>query len=480
MEGIYKNVRFSAPSKCAFSQAAIEADIPVIDGHVVDRILLSTGRADIIKHNVTDSGIEIEGKIAFNIVAIDGKEVFSFNSTAQFSHSIDMEGVSKDVKASVKADLSLFEITSAGDTLALKCVIDIAVRASSYSSVDMLTGVKSCEVELKQLTLKQKKRVLIEKRSITIHDEVVMSDLKAILLSEGNLNISMAVNNSGTVTVSGIINISALIKKLDSSLSRLTQSLPFSTEVEISANCEIYTDLITDCVKLRPMGGEFGLISVEAIGTLFIYAQEDDELKLTLDAYSIFEPFSVKCIGIKSCYLASSINENVTIRENINLPDGMNDIYGIVYSSLRPVVTACSEDEQHLTVHGIAFLTCLYTDENGGLNTYSDEFPFTVATNEPYNQDSDISASLCRVILTGAMKNIEVKYTLNISGEIFKEESILVVSGVDPCDPPEKKHGVSMYFLSPGEDAFYVGKRFNVKRNDVLVCDEGNRAIVIR
>lgn len=147
----------------------------------------------------------------------------------------------------------------------------------------------------------------------------------------------------------------------------------------------------------------------------------------------------------EDCKLLESFIENISeecVEADFSMPEYMPEILRIIKSVAEPKINSCRVTGDRATIDGTCLLKMIYTAEDGGVYSFSQERNFTrYCENAEFSQCTDSIARVsvsyvnCRATST---KRAEIKAGLNISvvGYTVKTQDIIAIA--DKTDIEEK------------------------------------------
>ena len=147
----------------------------------------------------------------------------------------------------------------------------------------------------------------------------------------------------------------------------------------------------------------------------------------------------------EDCKLLESFIENISeecVEADFSMPEYMPEILRIIKSVAEPKINSCRVTGDRATIDGTCLLKMIYTAEDGGVYSFSQERNFTrYCENAGFSECTDTIARVsvsyvnCRATST---KRAEIKAGLNISvvGYTVKTQDIIAIA--DKTDIEEK------------------------------------------
>lgn len=458
------------------TQALVEGEIPFPEGQTLKKLLDVSGDVNADKIEVTDGSVKLEGRVRVELICEDDEaKVFSFASWASFSHTITMTNAKSGMKAQLQVELQTLDAKVMLDAVRLSAIVDIACRVvgdSPIMTVNSIGGVS--DMEMKEETFSVKKRCEAGKCTARLRDEIAAPGVSCILFSSGNAVIREIRREGMDAIVDGNLTVNALCMDKEGKYSQLTQYVPFSEIVELEVTMgELSGEVLIDAVQIRVLGEEFGILAVEAQLSITLFASETANIKVPLDAYSPSCPFECVKQRMKLLIDCGAAESSLSITENVNVPDGLPDIYRVVWSSARMVLTASTVEDGCLAIEGLIFLRVVYQCDKGVLHSFLEDIPFkcNIPVSAENGAQADVNLQCMSTQASGAGKGFDVKFSLMIDANLYTIQDADVVTGAQECEKKDLPHGIVIYFAGGSETLFDVGKRFNVSREILKAND---------
>lgn len=456
-------------------QIALEGNIPS-ERRVAE--LIDYPAAAYVDSVRTEAGrLNIDGRIVVSVTAFgpDG-DLFTFASESAFSHSVSEPAIESGMAARALPSVALLSVRQTTDgKLLLTAAVDLDIIVTSSEAIRVLDGVRgSGDLELKTRESELSSRTELGSAVIRLSDEIASSGAESVLSSSIELSVRDTSFENGGVTVSGIANVNALCRGEDGSLIQLTRSIPFREGVQTDGIAdEVYASAALKASSVRALGTEFSLISVEAEVELHVFALRKSRLVLPLDAFS--PSISFTCLRQKAELLSFLGGAAVshTVRENVTVPDGMDDIFTPLYASSRPVAANVSVSGGELRIDGLLPTRLIYRSGGGEVHAFSEDVPFSLRMAAPTGTGFAFVelSSVCSVT-GGSGRTAQLTYAVDASAEFCRSESAELVVGLAEQDPrgakecasavPEGFTGIIVHSAGRNETVFDIAKRYRV------------------
>ncbi len=472
MELIWNEFKINRLIMRQTSQVELDRALTVPDGKTVSEIIDYSVKPLVTSCRIEGNKLDYSGEVTVQTVASSGDaKYFSFVTTAEFSGSIENEGLkngmSIDFLPSIKS-ASLF--TSDGTRLNLSAVIDIDFTVTCVSPIKALEAITPLsDLQLKRTQLQTSRRVMLANETIHLSEELSATDVDKILKSD----LQISLRDVSMDTVSGMMQLNALCLNSDGELMQLIRSIPFKESVALNGSAdEIYASAEIISSDVRSLGTEFSLVAVDADINIRIFGMRKICMDVPIDAYSPSLNFECLSENINTINAEGGACCQHSLKENLTLPEGYPDIFTTLNVSVLPVITNISIENGLMNVQGFFTTRLVYRSSDNSVNSFTDDVPFDI------NMTAPINAHYARLVFNaqacvngGSGRTAQIAYNTDSYIEFMSRSNTDVVTGIAESCTPALDEGFTggMVILSAcdGETFFDVAKRFRVPLNVV-------------
>lgn len=482
MELIWNEIAFPRLIAGAVEQTELTGALPPPDGKLVAE-LIDYGAEVFVDGCRTDSGkLTVRGRIAAKLVAAgeDG-EVFAFTSESAFEHIAENDAIEAGMIAEAAPSIADLSVRLAPDgSVMLNAAVDIDYSVLSSSPLRVLSGVSGVgDMELKSREAAFSRRVELGRSVARLSDELSSDGAEDVVSHSARVSVRETAIENGGVTVSGVLNVSLLIRGEDGELTQISRALPFRENVETSgAADEVYAHAEVVSSSARALGTEFSLIALDADVALTVYSVKSSAANLPLDAFS--PTINFDCVRQKTVFRSALGGANVasSLRETASLPEGLSDIYSTVGASVRPVVTEARVSGGVTELSGVLSTRVVYRASGGRLNTFTEDVPFSITASAPAGADSvKASVTASASITGGSGRSAQIAYNIDAFMEFFAEAETDIVAGLaentSAAADAERPTGLIIHTACAGDTFFDVARRFRIPSRTVREMNEG-------
>jgi hypothetical protein len=472
MELIWNEISIDRIAGGSVSQALAEGNVPAPEGRNIASVLDAQGSVDLTSFEVVPGHVNIEGAVHVEFICTDGDaNVYAFTSSAPFKHSLAIEEAKPGMRANLTAVVQTLNATPNSSQIALEAVADISCRLEDPVPMRVMAGLSGVgDLEMKTERVEYTRRADAGGGLIRVREDIAAAGINAVLTASGEAMIRSIELENGDACVSGTLTVSALCVDSGGRLSQVVQHIPFEELVAIESASMMPSGRVSvQSISVRTVGAEFGILSVESIINVELFTPQRSSVTLTLDAYSPSLPFRPATQRVRFMLQGPGASGKQTLRESVEVPEGLPDIYRPLYSSARPMVTSCSCGDGKLDVEGILFTRIIYQTDGGTLYSFTEDIPFFAQMDAECTAMCDADAKVrCTASIGGGTGHAaDVNYTLYIDAEVYRAYETEVVTGIEECAPPDAPKGIIICFAEEGETLYDIAKRFNISRESL-------------
>ena len=486
MEISRSTLLYDAPVGTLAAQAGIDCTLPLpVDA--AGGVALDAGAAVSVSGAVLgERGVEVSGTLTFRPLVLDetGAPV-PFTATAEFSHRIERDGLTADMRASVAAELLQCQCRLLGDALRVKATVQL--RAAVWQPVE--TGAIACLTPAPRLEQLTRPLVAGQRRRtgggrLLVREEVTLPHGFTLLQAAGTPFVRDAAPTEGGAVIDGTLNLLLLGTGPDGGLAEHPCAVAFSDALQLDSTEQLSVTASLLSLTVSREDEETNLAAVEATLELVANATLTQETQVLLDAYDPEQAFECEQQTAACLCYRSVFERREHVREQVRVPEGLPDAYMPVLLRVCPAVTNAAGN----SVDGVLLLTVVYRCDGGQYHSFTDTLPFSVPVSADGAPLYDPRVTVQAAQATGSGRAFDVQVSLLVSGLVCREESLAYTTGITPAACAEPPAGILLYFPDAGETLFSVGKRFSIPTAEIRqlnpdVADplpDGARLVLLR
>ncbi len=487
MELIWNECMAEQVVYCGSAQALVEGEIPQLEDRAANAILSATGDVCLLGAEAGEESIRLGGEVRLQLICMGENGVYSFHSRAAFRHTVQAEGVHTDMEVKAQPALQSMEVKLVEGRITLEAVVDMNLRVSSRAPLKALCGIEGVpDLECQGRDISFFRREAVYETVVPLREEIDAAEVQGILQSDLLVTLRDLQPGGEGVELSGSLLVSALAQKGDGSLFHLSQSLPFTERLDVVSAGPLYGVLSLEEGRMRA-AEEFGLVVAEGRLHISLYALRQQEISLPQDMFSPSQAFACERETVTLSGDLAPLQERLALHETVNIPGGLPEARRVLYTAVRPVVTASNVAEGQLSIEGLLVTRILYESEAGTINAFTEDIPFTA--NLPAAGATEAMVTAQAVAAAGGSgRALEVNYTIQLQALLWSQSQAQAVTGLAECPPAPQPQGIIVYFAGAGETLYDVAKRFAVPvaalgaalEGESPALEEGQRLVFLR
>ena len=453
------------------------------------KVLQVDASSCISSKEISDGRLAVSGRIDFSILYIpDGgdAQIQCMRTSLDFSHKLDKSAINEDCCAIIDSDVTRAEFHVINSRkLSLKAITSIDCEIVSAREISFLTGIEDEKAQIRtepvtvnafigardeDFMIKEMIEIPAGKASV---GEILKIDYK---ISDKELKVI-----TEKVVVKGVLNVCILYLDTAGGIEYTEAEIPF-TEVFDFPN--VYEDMscslnfrICDCYfdTAEDSDGDRRLINLELLVCAEMKAGTGMQLNVISDCF---------CPGYETKleYEETALNETVcspsvrsTQRDVAVIDSGVPQISSIYNVLAKAYITKSHTEDNKLLVEGKIEAYILYITEDPQTPVYSvkKEIPFSLILDSPGTSAGMACSIAAEVSHTSYHLNVasevELRCILSISAEVYNSRTITLISGAETDNiPGDKKKGIVIYFIQPGDTLWKIAKSYCVSVEDIL------------
>ena len=497
------------------TQAVVEGDVVVPDSKPdVDKILGMNGQVVITDKEAVEDKVIVDGVVNVKslYISYEGEQLLHhLEGSFGFTQRIDLPGADSRMDAEVKAEIEHMDFGIInGRKVNVKCVLSLTGKAAEKSEVDVIRDIKGIRdiqvlrdhLEVSDTVGENASRVTVRQDFEIPADRPAIREILSTDITIGERDSSISEDR---VSIQGILKITALYIGSDeaSSINSVKYQMPFSHYIEMAGAApgmkEKVHCLVEDCYSTVKENeeGQNRIIEYEVVVKAEGKVETVQPLEVLVDAYSPSVNLETVKSKIRFKRTLDSISDEISIKEEIDLPADCPQIEEICDVKASPVLTDFGVYEDRAVVEGVLAIQALYLTRDSAepMHLYRDEIPFRHSVQLPgegHRMDLDVDLYLEDLqyrVLDVDLFETRGRVRVNIDvGSSFDKE---VLMDVEESRQEEKRAqpSIVVYFVQPDDNLWKIAKRFNttieemVKVNDIEDPENlvpGDRLIISR
>ncbi len=497
--GKIAKIRYLSGGDCTISSvcysSALYADVIeeiTLPEYISDvrRVLMSDSAVCQSECSVSDSKIECEGKVLFNVLLYtDSGEVKGYSLSLPYSaasQTLDSDRTIAGHICFVSIEQSSAKLTNSRK-LAVKCRVKTDVRA--YGKVDSLPAIMGTEkdedesyVERDTESIEVMKTASRQSESFAISDDIelenTLPEIEDILCCRaGALSCSVRGIEGGSAMCDGEMEITAFYTDTDKRVQCVTRREKYSAMCdidELGQNCEYAANLFLHDIRARASKNSFGenrIIELDINGSLGVFSAANTMSEITRDAYSTEH----NCQNRFADFRCPTLLRLGTVSFTQSVSRSLSEISAkapakIVCSSaaLRGAKIGYDSEKNRGYIEGNAEISVLCRDDGGEL------YPISFSTPIKYELDT-AGGKTFDALCTAGVSNVSARFDsgkiycdFNVSANVFicsdSDRHVLCecrLEGAKEGEKRGKKSSMTVCYGKAGERLWDIAKHYS-------------------
>ena len=474
----FDNIKIDGRKSLAKKQISVGCNISPHEQKGIKKILGVEGAARITNSEALVDEIKLNGLVNFKVLYLDSEnEVLSLDYIAEFTDTIQQEGVALQSKIIPTASVGDISVSATDNQIKLMALTELNIDELSFDEMKVLVDVSdNCLKQIKDIRVQNLTgsgegsfEIAEEFETNTNIDKVLLFDSAAVVT-----DIKCGIDS---VLVSGEI-ITDIIYKGTTGIITKCFSMPFSEEVtvngafagqKVSVRAEI-----TDS-KIILSGNETNnLIKAQIQLKICANTYEDKSIEVVSDIYCAEKELIKETLVKDTEYYTGCKFFDEKINGTAQLDVQMTAIKDIITTSAsKSVLVNLIPNKDSVTAEGVVSAAVIYEDDNSDINSVQVELPYSIelrADNVTANSKIKGTVTLSNIYARAKRdKEIEAIAELKFCLEIFDSGSIEYISALEEGeDKISSKNAISVYLAEKGETMWDIAKALNMKPEEIL------------
>lgn len=466
------------------------------------KILQVDASSCISSKEISDGRLTIGGRIDLTVLYLPDREdctVQSIKTSFDFTHKTDKSVIDESCRAIVDSDVSKVEFHVINSRkLSLKAITAIDCEIISARDISFLTGIDSDDAQIRTTPLTVNSLCGVRDEEFMIKEAIEIPAGKASINEILKIDYKICDKEFKAITeklvVKGTLNVCILYTDSMQNIEYTEAELPFTEvfdfpDIDENMNCEL-NYRVCDCYfdTAEDSDGDRRIVNLEILVCAEMKASKNKELDIINDCF---------CPGYDTrlTYNEMSLNETAAspscqnaLRDVAVIDKNLPQISGVYNVITKAFITGSHTEESKLSVEGKIEACILYLTDNTQTPVYSfkKDIPFSymldspgTKTGMPCSVTADVSHTSFHL---NVANEVELRCILNISANIFSNRTISLISDAELADiPQDKKKGIVIYFVQPGDTLWKIAKNYSVSIDDIAqfnqISDKDNISV---
>ncbi len=479
------------------SQTILESDVIVPDVKPdIKKVVSVSGIVCVKQRVVQQDKVYVQGVVHMTVLYIPDGDVIgkikSVTVSRDFNHSIDVNGVTPDIKLPIEAEAEDFDFTLINSRkINVRCKILVSVKAMRPVELMIATGTETEDVITKT------DKILVCNSTPLYPCQVILREQLELPTGKPTIGEILRVNIlplghevqllDKKAVVKGSVKVSVLYGAVDEdgSIQYLEYSLPFSEVYDMESAMEdmegevdysigdLYTEVREDS------DGEARCIGVEVVLDASIKGSEAREVSVLTDAYSLSGDAEMVYDECNIEQLVDNLTAQIQHKDRVNIPEMMPPIAEVCDVNSTATVERISIEDGNIIVYGKASTEIIYLsdDENQPVVSFKHNSDFTHTF--PCRDETDGCACDAKVWVEHMSYNLsgsdemELRGIICVNIKVIKGGACRLVKDIEIADTPiDSRARVIIYFVQEGDSLWKIAKRYHTTV-DKIKCLNG-------
>ena len=462
MESYNLMMRFERAPLFTMAQATADGDlVPPSSMPPIASVLSVSGQATAAA--TPQNGLmAVDGAVTLSVVYVCANgRVHGFDSLAVFKHDVELIGAKPAMHCLVSASVGEITHRLSGGTLNVHALVLLSLTARENTELDAIESVRDAQTRSMAVDI-----CTIDSAGdeLTLREDARLPRVADKLLGiSGFARTTDVTIESGKAIVDGMLKVDALFTTPDGTLVQSPLTVPFTHRILIPGTTENVA-AFARILSLNAVLVDEDIISIDALLELTLLLHEKRHCELLEDAYSTTE--IIKCEkAILPVVDSSAVSCRTTLRLSTTVPEGMPPAERTLVALTRPELHTSSAMHGKISLSGHIYASLVYVCHEGNLHGFSVKVPFEAECEAPSMIDTSTLSldANCELIHAGANHmEIPLQLMLDVSAAGWKIENANVITSLSTAERPEPQYGPMIYFPTPDEGLWEVGKRFGL------------------
>ena len=455
----------------------------------------------ISSKSIADGKLTVSGKVNFTVLYLpegDTPVPQSIHTSVDFSHRIDNPNIGEDCYASVNSDIGKVDfhvINSRKISLRAATVICcevICTRMPEFAS-RAEEGAEVCTGEMELNTL-----LGMHDEEFLIRDSIEIpsgkSSIGEILRIDFRICDKELKSLTEKLVLKGTLGVHILYTDTNDCIEYTDAELPFTEVFDFpdlgeENTCDINLRICDYSYETSAdSDGDMRIINFEMVVAAEMRSEQKENFEIIKDCFLPGSKTKLTYTETEINTVAASISTQNTLRDSAALSPDAPGIKAIYDTVSKAVVTKSEVRDGKLAVEGRAETYILYIsdDPSTSLCSFKKDIPFEYLLDCPEarpGMESCIDAEICHVNYhLNVAGEVEIRCILSICAKLLEKRTLMLISdAVNEEIPKDKKKGIVIYFVQPGDTLWKIAKEYCVSVEDIAefnsISDRNNISV---
>jgi hypothetical protein len=482
------------------TQLMLEGDMIVPDVKPDMALLLQTdARVTIDRCEASADRVNFVGRLqiqALYVAKTAEKPVHTMSMTQNIDDFINIDGVSKDMWVTAKAEIANIDYKMLNDRkVNYRAVLNVSVQAERSDVHEMVVHIQDIpESQLLKSNLAVSRTIDQKNERFTVKDQFSIPsgkpNIREILSCTAAITSKDSRILNGRINLTGELLITTLYKgdTDDSLIEFVENNIPFNGPIDMH---EVREDMFADTrlqiidqyAQVRAdADGEDRVIEMDITVGAQLKVFSTDSMMILEDAYCINKNLDMTREAIRYPRLVCRNRNQVPIKEVVQLNGGCPDMLQIFRVKGQPHLDDVKVIDDKCIVEGIIDTDILYVAESDAtpLYSYRAVIPYRqiieakgATPSMKVNMDIAID-HVAFNMLSG--RETEVRFLLTFNTQVIEEKETNVITGISFNDMATEAlanmASMTVYVVQSGDTMWKIAKRYNTPLDELLSVND--------
>ena len=330
-------------------------------------------------------------------------------------------------------------------------------------------------------------------KSVNVADDVILNDSQGSVSNIIKNDVCVVVDEIKTITNKAVVkmtvNYDILYISSDMRYEKINKSVSISQVLDMpgvrdDSILKINANLCSASFKaVTNSEGEMRTINASAKINILACCYSLTSVSAVTDGYSVKYESDLERDTIGCEKFITSLNDNIAIREHINVSSQISEIIDM---RLIPLHYTCKNENDSTYISGDVAVCVSLEDENGSCKyyekvvTYNEKLPENISE-DGCNFDFVLTPKECSYNITSG-NCIEFKCEMNVNGLVVKPFSLNAVTAINVDEQNKKSFddmpSLVVYFGEKGESIWDIALKYNTSFLKVQEANDINDEIL--
>ncbi len=462
----------------AQEQAVVEGEV-ALPGSMRDaaRILHTDAQIIIGAAETQVDRLGLDGQVVFHVLYTQGDptRVQTLEAACDFSHQMEMPGVSPRMQANLLGEVIEARAQSSGGRLLLRAVVGLngqVMSSAPVMAVRDLTGLPGLRTSSHNVVLSrtvgegQGEALLREEYEIPAAMCVTET-----LYANAKPQIDDVVGGEGRATITGTVQLDVYhasdLPELPLVVTHHTIEFEQPVDIRGSSGQTLRAVPVVRDVMVNSMEAGEGrrVLRAEVVLGMMVNATQQETQTLLADAYTLSGPdvaLTKQTMPLHTQDVYAVARESG--KQMIQMPESSAPVGNVLAAFVHPTIASYERIGGRVTVEGVLTITILYLPQDSANPTsVQREEPFAITFPVSLPEGTLVSMAPLEVDAMGITSDrVEVRYVMQLTGMATQTKPVDVVTDAEEVSGTTQDGGVVLYYAQPGETLWDVARRYRV------------------